>query len=159
MAFDAKAFMEQKVATANATERELVPEGDFRFMIDAGEGWIEFDSGTIGKGERAGQPWVKATIRCLLQDEAVKAELGRQKVTVRKQVFVDVDSTGQIATGKGVNVELGQLREALGQNDPKKPWDFSKLEGAGPFLGQVKHQPNDKGGQPYVNIERVAKVS
>lgn len=160
MAFDAKSFMEQKVSAPMDTERARVAEGQYRFMIDAGEGWIEFNSGTISKGERAGQPWVSATIRCLCQDEAVKAELGRDKVVVRKQFFLDLDATGQIATGKGQNVDLGQMREALNQNDAKKPWDFSKLEGAGPFMGEVRHRPNEKNpNEPFAEIGRVAKVS
>lgn len=162
MAFDAKAFMETKVTGAMSTEREKVPEGDYRFMIDAGEGWIEFASGTIGKGERAGQQWVSAEIRCLCQDDAVKAQLGRDKVIVRKKLFIDIDpATSTISTVKGANVDLGQLREALGQNDPKKPWDWSKLEGAGPFLGEVFHRPdqNDPTKGPYPEIRRVSKIS
>lgn len=161
MTFDAKAFMETKVQSAMDTEREKVPEGQYRFMIDAGEGALEFKSGTIGKGERVGQQWVQVTIRCLLQDEAVKADLGRDKVIVRKQIFLDIDpATGGLATGKGQNVELGQLREALGQNDAKKPWDFTKLEGAGPFMGEVNHRPDEKKpGVSYAELGRVAKIS
>lgn len=154
--FDAKQFMNSTVSAPMATEREQVPEGQYRFMVDAGEGAIEFRSGTIGKGERAGEPWVSASIRCLCLDENIKAQLGRDKVLVYKSIFLDLDAQGGLDTGKGKNVELGQLREAVNQNG-SGPWNFSMLEGAGPFIGEVKHRMNDD--KAYPEIRAVARIS
>lgn len=159
MAFDAKAFMAQKVTAPMSTEREKVPEGQYRAMIDAGEGWIEFASGEIGKGERAGEQWVSANIRFLIQDEAVKAELGRDKVIVRKKIFLDLDKAGGLDVAKGRNVELGALREAVNQNNDKA-WSIEKLEGAGPVMVEVTHRadPNDS-SKSYVEVGKTARVS
>ena len=80
----------------------------------------------------------KFTLPFIIQDEKVKAEMGRDKVVVTKQIILDIDANGAIDTGKNKNVELGRIRAAAGQNDGQ-PWSVSRLRGAGPMMVKVVH--------------------
>ncbi|MGH2638967.1 MAG: hypothetical protein ACRDF4_06765, partial [Rhabdochlamydiaceae bacterium] len=44
--------------------------------------------------------------------------------------FLELTSSGAIDFGKGKNVGLGRLREALGQNKIGKPWSFNMIRGS-----------------------------
>lgn len=153
MAFDAKAFMDASTKAPLSTTIEVCPEGTFPFIIDTDENAIGFRSGTTDKGE-----WVRFEVTAICQDEKVRAQLGRDRVTARFGGFVDIDpKTGNLDTSKGKNVALGQLREALGQNSDKA-WNWNMLKGAGPFLGTVKHTTDSQDEtRKYANITRVAK--
>lgn len=153
MAFDAKAFMDASTKAPLSTSIEVCPEGTFPFIIDTDDNAVQFRSGTTDKGE-----WVRFEVTAVCQDEGVRAKLGRDRVTARFGGFVDIDpKTGNLDTGKGKNVALGQLRDALGQNTDK-PWNWNMLKGAGPFMGVVK-QSDDQNDptRKYANIVRVAK--
>ena len=55
--------------------------------------------------------------------------------------------------GKGKNVALGRLREALGQNTPGKPWSFGMLVGQVAKVA-VKHRITDA-GDTFAEVKRV----
>lgn len=139
--FDADEFMTQTVDQPLETEFKLCPEGEFPMMID------DFDSRAIvtyefvySKGDRAGQDgsMTKLTLPFIVNDDGAKALLGRDKVIVPTDFILDLDDTGHLAHGTNKNVKLGQVREAVNQNQ-SGPWSFAQLRGAGPFMGRVKH--------------------
>ncbi len=72
-------------------------------------------------------------------DGKIQATTGREKNFARQTVWLDLDSNGHIDMSKGMNVGLGRLRDAVGQNDKGK-WAFSLLDGAGPALLTIKHE-------------------
>jgi len=151
--FDAKAFMDASVKAPLSTSIEVCPEGTFPFIIDTDENAVSFRA-----GEKDGRQWIRGEIVCVCQDEKVKADLGRDRITARFGGFIDIDEkTGALDISKGKNVWVGQLREAVGQNNDKA-WNWNMLKGAGPFLGVVKQteDPNDP-SRKYANITRVAK--
>lgn len=49
--------------------------------------------------------------------------------SVRQTLWLDTTESGGLDFGKGKNVGLGRLREALGQNAPGKPWAPGMLVG------------------------------
>jgi hypothetical protein len=54
-----------------------------------------------------------------IEDQGVKDTLGRDKVTVKQGVMLDMTPDGSgLDMGKGKNVSLGRLREALNMNQP-----------------------------------------
>lgn len=153
MPFDPTTFMSQNFDTPMATKLEICPAGDFRFIVD------DFDVEKVFRTiDGKNGPFTVWEIPCVLQDEAVKAKLGRDKVIVRYKGYLDFNDDGTLAFGPNKNVKIGQLREALGQNAGS--WNFGMLRGAGPFMGRVVHVPNDKDkDNPYVEISRVVKIS
>lgn len=153
--FDPETFMSQTVDAPLATEFEVCPEGEYQAMID------DFDSkafGTAtwqakdGSGEKS-----SPTFKCpfVIQDESVKASLGRDKVVVMADMFLDVKD-GQLDTSKGKNVLLGQIRNAVGQNQAGA-WSPSQLRGAGPLMVRVKHR-KDKNDVTRAEIRQVAPI-
>ena len=68
-----------------------------------------------------------------------QAKTGQQKPRVKQGLFLDAELGKDeddnnvilsLQTGPGKNIQLGQLRTALGQNDQKKRWSFRNLIGA-----------------------------
>jgi hypothetical protein len=158
MTFDPDAFMAQSIDAQMDTQRLLCPEGDFRAMLDDFEAEKAFRTFTSAKNNK---DYTVFSPPFVIQDDKVAADLGQDKVIVyHKGMFIDVDeTTGGLATGKGKNVDLGQLRDAVGQNGPG-PWSFMQLRGAGPVMVHVVHDqdPNDR-DRKWARVNRVVKIS
>lgn len=157
MPFDANNFMQQTVDAPMDTTIQQCPEGEFTAMIDDIDPEKAFRSGT---SEKSGKDWASFVPKFVIQDPAVAAALGREKVTVdHKGIFLDVGPDGGLDTGKGKNVDLGRLREAVGQNNDAG-WTFGKLSGAGPVIVKVVHEPDRKDPEKkYAKVTRVAKIA
>lgn len=155
MSFDVEAFMNSAVDPLE-THFEVVPEGEFPFLIDGDPAQLvpKELSGTSAKTGNPYHFW-QLELNCVCQDGNVRQKLGREKVFVRLRINLDLDANGRIEGGPNKNVQLGQLRDALGQNSPG--WTPKMLLGAGPFMGKVKHTKGDKG--TFADIARVGKIS
>jgi hypothetical protein len=93
-------------------------------------------------------------IQWLIEDESVKAFCGREKVTCRQGIMLDLTDSGQLDMSKGRNIALGKLREALDLNTPGKPFSFSMIQGR-MAKGWVQHRVD--GENIYAEIKRVGK--
>lgn len=140
--FDADAFMQQTIDAPLATEFLLCPTGTYKAMID------DFTSEALEavdfeykKGDRAGQPGQFTKFKCpfVIDDAAAQAKLGKDKVVVSKEMILDRDDIGQLDFGVNRNVDLGRIRNAVGQNNPG-PWAIGQLRGAGPLYVKVIHE-------------------
>jgi hypothetical protein len=80
---------------------------------------------------------------------------GREKVTCKQGIMLDLNEGGQLDMGKGKNVSLGKLREAIGLNSPGQPFSFSMIQGR-MALGFVQHRVD--GDQVFAEIKRVQKL-
>ena len=102
---------------------------------------------------------VTATINIpfILHDETVRDQLGVRTLTSRLTIWLDTEISGALSTGKGKNISLGQLREALGQKEIT-PWNFSMLIGAGP-VKVITTNSTGKDGKVYSNVSKVAKIT
>lgn len=155
--FDIDALTNAPVDAPFATTIPVCPIGEYNLLIDSldSEGlkkWLRTLEGKDGKPSR-----LILEVPCIVLDENVKAQLGREKVTVRKSIWLDVGSDGRtLLTGEGKNVDLGRLREAVGQN-AEPNWTFARLAGAGPFRGTVTHR-NSSNGDVFAEVGRVAKL-
>lgn len=162
--FDPDAFLQQTIDQPMETERELVPEGEYPAMIgDFESKALEMVDFTYKKGDRAGQPgsMLKFTCPFSLQDDNLKAALGRDTVVATKQMILDVGVDGGLDFGKDKNIDLGRLRAAVGQN-VAGAWGIMNLRGAGPLMVQVKHvtyKRNDGSEGKRAEVQRVAKIS
>jgi hypothetical protein len=157
--FDPAAFMSQTIDEPMATSLQGVPEGEYTAMIgDFDE--TAFRSVTItNKTTNLSQSRPVLEIPFLIQDDALKARLGREQITHRETYWLDINANGHLDTGPDKNVRLGQLRAALGQNQ-SGPWAPSMLRNMGPVRIKItqtsdKRDPDKK----YTNISRYAKIS
>lgn len=147
--FDPNVFLNQEVAGANETKFTPVPEGEYKAYID-----------DLGMDEFEGQPILVVTYAILDQDDKLKKLLGLEKPTVVDRVFLDTNDDGSIAFGPNKNIRLGAMREAVGQNDPKKKWNFNMLRGMGPVLLKIAHRFHKVTGEgPFANVNRVVKAA
>lgn len=148
--FNADNFLSASVTGANDTKRTLVPEAEYKAYVD------DLKARTV-KGN-SGDETPVLDVFLLIPDEKVASALGLEKITVNDSMFIDMDENGNIAFGPNKNIRLGQLRDAVGQNDPKKPWSPMMLKGMGPFMVKITHsKPNDQ-GEVFLRVQRYAKA-
>jgi hypothetical protein len=117
--FDAEAFMNSSTTDANSTAYTPVPEGEFQAAI------ASVTPRVTGTGKAL------LNIGWKVDDETVRNETGMAEPMVYQTIWLDVTESGGLDTGKGKNVGLGKLRDALGQNKPGAPWS------PGMMVGQV----------------------
>lgn len=155
MTFNADAFLNQTAAGPMSTTITPVPEGEFKFVIDDSDKAIQFREFTSDKGT-----FQTMEVLCKCLDEAVKTKLGRDLVLVPIKMFLDLTADGSgLDNSEGKNVQLGRLRDALGQNDGS-PWSPAMLKGKGPFMGKVTQRADkDDPTVKYSEIKRIAKIS
>lgn len=133
MSFSPETFMQMTFEEANETTSIPIPEGEYQAMSTGSEvtQWTSRD------GSKSG---LKLTVTWEIADEKAKEATGKDKLTVRQDIMLDLTDTGSLAFGKGKNVTLGRLREALKLNQPGQPFNFAMLAGR-MALVLVKHRP------------------
>jgi hypothetical protein len=164
MAIDPELFMHQTVDKPMETDRTLAPEGDFDFVIgDFDTKAYETYEFTYERGPNAGLPGSITNFNCpcVTTDPKVCKALDREEVTVFRRMVLEFEEDGMtLKVGKNVNIEIGQLRHAVGQNSDAN-WSIAKLCGAGPFKGRIEHiSGKRKDGSPFKNAQvgRVAPI-
>jgi hypothetical protein len=131
-AFDPNVFLDAQVNEANErrpplpTENPDDPNGLYLAVI----GEIKADSGTIGKGDRQGQPWASMIIPLRIQVPPVVQALGMPpELTVTDRAFLDLTPQGGLDNSKGKNRRQKDYRDATGQNVAGQPWAWRMLQG------------------------------
>ena len=147
--FDPNAFLEQVVAEVGSTEATPIPAGEYLAFIDKKEvtTWQKKDDPTVSG--------VKLKITWVLEDQAVRDLLGRDKVTVAQDIMLDITDTGGLDMGKGRNIGLGRLREALDLNQPGRPFSFTMLSGRVAKVN-VSHRIADD--NIFAEVKQVARI-
>lgn len=147
--FDPSTFLDVSLNEANSTVRNLVKEGEYPAIVDKVDvrPWTSKDQTQNG---------LAVDMLWSIQDEAMKAEFGQDKILVKQGIMLDLNSAGGIDTGKGKNVPLGKLREALGLNVAGKPFSFRMLEGQ---MGKVLVKHRVVEGEVFADIKGVAKMA
>ena len=126
MSFDQDLFLSTGVEAEFQTEYPLVPVAEYPAVID------KLNAKMIEPSSPDKSTFHLLEIMWSLQDDSGDLEkiTGLKKNIVRQTVFLDVTESGQLALGTGKNVGLGRLRDAVGQNQPGRPWSPSMLVGA-----------------------------
>lgn len=122
MSFDPQAFLDASITEANDTKIIPVPMGEYLAVIEkiAPRQWQSKD------GTQSG---IALDIVWIIEDQDVKDFLGRDNVTVKQGIILDMLPSGGLDMSKGKNVGLGRLREAVGQNKPGQAFSFQNLPG------------------------------
>ena len=121
--FDPNSFLDAEIQDANSTVTVPVPIGEYQAIVKE----VKMANG-ISKTDGV-TPWARLDIVWTIENENVKALLGRKEVVTRQGLMLDLSESGGLDMGVGRNVRLGRLREALGLNAPGKPFSFRMLEG------------------------------
>ena len=116
--FNAEDFMSQTTEDEMDTHVIPIPENEYSPAII---GKVAPSSGVSDKG-----PWACLDVFWGIENAELSNKLGREKLISKQRLFLDVDETGRLMVGTGQNVQLGRLREAVGQNGPR-PWSPSRL--------------------------------
>lgn len=149
--FDADSFLDFIVTGANATKVTPCPIGEFPGVIDkiAARQWQS------GDGTKTG---VALDVTWSVEDDEAKAATGRDVVSVRQGLLLDLTPDGAIDMGEGKNVGLGRLRAAVGLNDPSMEFAFNQLPGR---MGKIKvgHRPDNRDPEIiYAQVDAVTSL-
>lgn len=148
--FDPSTFIDQVVTDANSIVSTPVPIGDY--VAVAGE--VKIESWTSKDGTKSG---LRAEIPWVIENNAAVTQVtGRPKNTVRQSIMLDLTPEGGLDMGKGMNVQLGKVREAVGLNTPGSPFSFRMIQGRSAKV-KVEHEPYN--GQLYAKVGAIAKAA
>jgi hypothetical protein len=139
--FNPEAFMQAVITDANSTALTPCPPGEFPAQILE----VKPASGTIGKGDRAGQPWARLDVSWEITDPSVAAITGRERTRVRQGVMLDLTASGDLDMSPNQNVRLGQLREAVGLNQAGQAFSPAMFIGRSARV-VVKHEIDNRDG-------------
>jgi hypothetical protein len=147
--FSPEQLMQLEIAESNSTKSEPVPIGEYNAIIKEvkARSWTKKDDPSVSG--------LALDIIWEIDDANVKAALDRDTVTCKQGIMLDLTAAGGIDTGKGKNVGLGRLREAVGLNEPGRSFSFNQLAGRVARV-KVKHRPD--GDNIYSEVEAVAKL-
>jgi len=147
MSFDPATFLNTEVSEALDTKVVPCPVGEYLALADK----IDVKTWSTKDGSKSG---VKLEILWDVQDENVKALLSRDKVVVQQTVMLDTTEAGTLDLGKGKNIGLGRLREALDLNVAGQAFSFPMITGR---LATVIVSHRVDGEDIYAEIRKVAK--
>lgn len=147
--FNPEEFLDQQILESNSTQAVPVPVNEYVAVVAdvKTRQWTKKDDPSV-TGIALDLIWE-------LDDQAVKELLDRDKVTVKQGVMLDINEAGQLDMGKGKNVGLGRLREALNLNVPGQPFSFSMLNGR---VAKVSVNHRIDGENIYAEVKAVARM-
>ena len=129
--FDEESFFNESVEGVGSTSVTPIPAGDYFAMLGDKIRLQQFNR------KDTGEPGAILNIPFELVDDsgAIRAQIDGRDPVHYESYFLDLakgpDGKIKIDMGKGKNVKLNRLREALGQNTGA-PWSPNLLKGAGP---------------------------
>jgi hypothetical protein len=131
-AFDPSVFLDAQISEVNEKRPTLPVENpsaeDGLYLAVIGE--IKTDAGTIGKGDKIGQPWVSMLVPCRIQISPELQSLGLPpELTITDRVFLDLTPEGSIDNSKGKNRQQKNYREATDLNSPGQVFAWRMLTG------------------------------
>jgi hypothetical protein len=149
--FDPNTFAAMTFNEANSTESIPVPAQEWPAIIDN----KKIDTWQAKDGSSSG---LKLIVNWNVTDPSVKEVTGRDKNLVKQEMMLDLTEAGMLDFGKGMNVQLGRLRAAVGLNNPGEPFSFDMLVGRQGKI-QVGHRPDPtKPGVIYAEVKAVASI-
>jgi hypothetical protein len=153
---DMQALLNVSTSAPLSTVVKSCREGDFKATIDDGDKWLSFKEIKTAAGTS-----YQLVILFNILDDGVRKELGRDKVLVPKNIWLDQTESGTLDTGDGKNVDLGRLLAAAGLNAPGNQMEkVNQLRGKGPFIVKVTQRADPKDPSiKYAEVRRVSKLS
>ena len=119
--FNPDQFLDMQIEGQNDTKIIPVPAGEYTAMIE--EVKVRQWQGKADPSKSG----LTLDVQWSIDDPSVKELLGRDKVTVKQGVMLDLTDAGGLDMGKGRNVELNRLRAAVDLN--VSGFSFHQLDG------------------------------
>ena len=133
-AFNPDTFLNTQTTEANDTAVIPVPEGEHPAAIKTIKPRVLTDGRAV------------LDIYWTVNSDEARDETGQAEPIVRQTVWLDTTESGGLDFGKGKNVGLGKLRDAVGQNQSGKPWAPGMLIGAAAIV-KVGHSIDKRDGE------------
>ena len=147
--FNPDQFLDMTITDSNSTQTVPVPVGEYTALVsDVKCRQWQSKADPSKSGLTLDVTWE-------VDDAAVKQLLGRDKVTVKQGIMLDLTEAGGLDMGKGRNIGLGRLREALNLNAPGQPFSFSMVAGR---IAKVSVSHRIDGENIYAEVKGVAKL-
>lgn len=147
--FNPEQFLDMQMTESNDTKTFPVPVGEYITVAE------EVKCRQWQSKQDPSKSGLTLDITWSVDDAAVKELLGRDKVIVRQGIMLDLTDSGGLDMGKGRNVGLGRLREALDLNTPGQPFSFSMIAGR---VAKVSVTHRIDGENIYAEVKGVAKL-
>jgi hypothetical protein len=151
MNFDPQTFMNTQFG--DVSDKVIpIPADEYLGQVEK----VDVANGTIGRGERQGEPWVRLDVTFKPLGE--KAEQACKAVglggvpSVRYGIMLNLDDNGKLKTGDNDNPRLGRLLKALGINGE---WMPASLMGQTCTI-RIEHETNPETGDQYAQVKGVA---
>ena len=147
--FNPDQFLDMQIEGQNDTKVVPVPAGEYTAMIEevkVRQWQAKADPSKSG---------LTLDVQWSIDDASVKELLGRDKVTVKQGIMLDLTDAGGLDMGKGRNIGLGRLREALDLNQPGRPFSFTMLTGRVARVS-VSHRIADD--NIFAEVKQVARM-
>lgn len=160
-AFDPNLLLAATVTEVNE-KRNLLPvdnpaspDGFYTAVIDK----LTPKTGTIGKGDRIGQPWMMVGV-------AMKIEVPQQlqdalklppTITLSDSCFLDLTPAGGMDNAPGRNRRQRDYRIALDMNKPGDVWSWERAVGR-PLKVKITHKPIENSPDYREEITQLMKV-
>lgn len=147
--FNPDAFLDQQIQGANDTQLLPIPVGEYVAVIS------KIDARPWTSKKDPSKSGIALDVTWDIDDPAVKQLLERDRVTVKQGVMLDLTESGSLDLGKGKNVPLGKLREAVNLNNPGAPFRFSMLEGQ---MAKIRIEHRIDGEMIYSEVRAVTRI-
>jgi len=158
-AFNPEAFLDATTSEVNERRAPLPIENPASAdgLYTAVIGDITTGSGIIGKGDKAGQPWVSMVVPLKLEiPQQLQDALGfGPTFTLTDRAFLDLTPQGTLDNGKGKNGQQRTYREATGLNNPGEPFSWRMLTGK---VVKVKVTQEMYNGNPVEKVSGIFKA-
>lgn len=129
--FDPQAFMDTTTDQSNDTTMTPCPEGEWQATASD----VNIKTGT---SQKTGEDWARLDVKWEIVGTEANTISERDKIIVTQGVMLDVNGSG-LDMGKGKNIGLGRLREALGLNTPGAPFSPRMIIGRSAKVA-IKHR-------------------
>lgn len=151
MSFDPATFLNTTVEGQLDTKLIPCPVGEYLAISEKVDvkPWASKDGSSSG---------LKIIILWDIQDENVRQFVGREKVLVPQDIMLDLTEEGTLDMGKGKNIGLGRVREALEMNTPGEPFAIGNMQGRMATVS-VSHRPGQNPEDIFHEVKRVAKAA
>lgn len=144
--FDPNLFLDAQQDTPNVKRPPLPvanparPDGCYIGII----GEVKMDSGTIGKGDRIGQPWLSAILPIAVEvpqqvQDSMGLKLEKGTITLTDRAMIDLTPQNTIDNSVGRNRRQRQYRDALDLNKPGDVWSWRKAQGQAVLI-KLEHE-------------------
>lgn len=151
--FDPNSFLNAQLTDANSTTFVPCPPGEYHAVTVEEPKFRE----NQGKADPS-KSYLSMDILWEISDPAVVEVTSRNPTRVRQSILIDRNDTGNLDMGKGKNIALGRLREAVGLNEPGKPFSFRQLAGQTAKVTVINRPDPSDPDKVYDEVKAVARA-